>query len=282
MAGPLAGSASRAGVKSEPCSPVVDVQHLSLSFPAESSDSPVQVLKDVTLTVSAGEFVAIVGPSGCGKTTLLNVINGLEPIDTGHVRVAGAAPRAGNPEVGYLFARDALLPWRTALQNVELPMLLAGVSKRDRRDRAREALAAVGLGGFEDSWRAQLSQGMRQRVAIARTLASQPTLIFMDEPFSALDAQTRLSVQERFLDVWQRTHATVMLITHDLAEAISLADRVVVFTNRPARVKRIFTIDIPRPRSVVSLQDDRRFHEIYSSIWQEVRAEVEATSQKDN
>lgn len=252
----------------------IESRELSISFTSAATGQEANVLDKVSLSIASGEFVAIVGPSGCGKTTFLNVLSGLESCPPGAVTVEGHPPYAGNPRVGYLFARDALLPWKTALGNAELTMLLQKVPNPERQERARQALAAVGLKGHEDAWRAQLSQGMRQRVAIARTLANEPAIIFMDEPFSALDAQTRLAVQERFLDVWQRTQATVVLITHDLAEAVALADRVVVFTQRPARIKSIFQVSIPRPRSVVSLQDDPQFHQIYSSIWQQFGEEV--------
>ncbi len=234
----------------------------------------VSVLQDIDLEVRRGEFVAIVGPSGCGKTTLLNLISGLEATQSGDLEVSGHHPRMGDRDVGYLFARDALLPWRTVAANAELAMEIGGVPRSERADRAARMLGAVGLARFADSFPAQLSQGMRQRCAIARTLAATPKLLLLDEPFSALDAQTKLLLQDTFCTLWAELESTVVLITHDLAEAIALADRVVLMTARPGRVKRIFDVDLPRPRSVLSLQGDDRFHRIYEELWADLREEV--------
>ena len=234
------------------------------------------VLVDVDLEIRQGEFVAIVGPSGCGKTTLMNLISGLVRGQEGAVVVNGAPPRVGDPEVGYLFARDALLPWRTVLGNAELALEMAGVAKKERRARAESLLEAVGLAGSAHSYPAQLSQGMRQRVAIARTLAPRPALLMLDEPFSALDAQTKLLLQETFSRLWADIGATVVLITHDLSEAIGLADRIVLMTSRPGRIKNVFDVDLPRPRSIVGLQSEEGYHRIYSQLWEQLRDEVVA------
>ena len=256
--------------------PMVEVRDLEHGFMSPDGVA-VQVLKDLNLTVERGEFVAIVGPSGCGKTTLLNLVSGLEEVQDGTVKVGGRDPVAGDHEVGYLFARDALLPWRTVASNAELALELAQVSKAERTARAAAMLAEVGLGDFGGSYPAQLSQGMRQRVAIARTLAPTPALLLLDEPFSALDAQTKMLLQETFCSLWSRLTSTVMLITHDLAEAIALADRVVLLTARPGAIKRVFDIELERPRSILSLQADRRFHVIYEELWEELREEVVVT-----
>ena len=234
----------------------------------------VYALRGVDLTIRRGEFVAIVGPSGCGKTTLLNILSGLERPRVGTVEVGGHPVATGDKEVGYLFARDALLPWRTVLGNVELAMELYGVAKADRHDRAVSLLHDVGLDDFVSSWPAQLSQGMRQRVAIARTLATMPALLLLDEPFSALDAQTKLVLQDTFAELWGKLRSTVVLITHDLAEAIALADRVVLMTRRPGRIKAIFPVDLPRPRSIFSLQGDEAFHKLYELVWAQLAGEV--------
>jgi NitT/TauT family transport system ATP-binding protein len=237
----------------------------------------VHALEPTSLDVAEGEFVAIVGPSGCGKTTLLNIIAGLVRQSYGDVVVNGEPPRAGNRNIGYLFARDSLLPWRSVLANVELNMEVFGVAKAERRERALDMLKSVGLDSFASSYPAQLSQGMRQRVAIARTLAPLPSIVLLDEPFSALDAQTKLQLQETFSELWQGMSATVVLITHDLYEAVALADRVVIFTSRPGRVKKVLEVDLPRPRSVYNLQGEDRYHHLYEEAWDSLRDEVIVT-----
>lgn len=246
---------------------------MSHAFPTADGQAT-RVLESIDIDVADGEFVAIVGPSGCGKTTLLNLVAGLEPVQHGTVLVRGHTPRCGDRDVGYLFARDALLPWRSVLGNAELALEIAGVAKAERTSRARQLLADVGLAAVADAYPAQLSQGMRQRVAIARTLAAAPSLLMLDEPFSALDAQTKLLLQDAFSTLWQRLRSTVVLITHDLSEAVALADRVVLMTAAPGRVKRVFPIDLGRPRSVVGLQGDPEYHRIYQELWGELCEEV--------
>lgn len=263
-----ANLSSPADTKSAPAVAIRAIYHRFIS-----ADDEVTALRDVSLDVASGELVAIVGPSGCGKTTLLNLVAGLEDVQEGTVSVLGEFPRSGNTNIGYLFARDSLLPWRTAFENVCLGMRLRGVPLQEREERAHLLLEAVGLSSFEKSYRAQLSQGMRQRVALARTLALEPRILLMDEPFSALDAQTRLNVQEKFLALWERTHVTVLLITHDLSEAVSLADRVVILTKAPGRLKASFTIELPRPRRLHDLQGDPTFLEHYAAIWAELKSE---------
>jgi NitT/TauT family transport system ATP-binding protein len=211
-------------------------------------------LAGVDMKIEQGQFVALVGASGCGKTTLLNMLAGLLAPTEGTVSIGGERPRLGNPHVGYMFARDALLPWRRAHSNVELPLETRGWDRARRRDRAKEMLALVGLEGRERQFRSQLSQGMRQRVALARTLAPSPDVLLMDEPFAALDARTKLSMQTEFLSIWERSnaegqHKTVIFVTHDLNEAVLLADRVVIMLPHPGRVARDKVIDLPRPRA---------------------------------
>ena len=252
----------------------IEVRGLTHQFANPNEGGQFTAISSVDLEVRRGELVAIIGPSGCGKTTLLNILAGLEKQSHGQVTVAGKPPKAGSPEVGYLFARDSLLPWRTALGNVELAMEMRGVPKAERQRRARQTLQDVGLGPFANAYRAQLSQGMRQRVALARTLATEPQILLMDEPFSALDVQTRFLVQDLFLALWSRSGSTAVLITHDLAEAIALADRVILFTRAPGRIKATFAIALPRPRSIRSLQGDNQFHRIYEAIWRELQDEV--------
>jgi NitT/TauT family transport system ATP-binding protein len=227
------------------------------------------VVDDVSLNVAAGEFVSIVGPSGCGKTTLLNLAAGLLPADVakGTVSVGGKAPRRGNRDIAYMLARDALSPWRTALGNAELGAEIRGVPAKERRARARGLLETVGLKGFEDAYPKALSQGMRQRVALARTFGLDSPILLMDEPFGALDAQTKLQLEDVLLGLWQQHRRTVVFITHDLSEAVSMSDRVVVMTRRPGRIIADMKIPLGRPRSVRALQKDQAYHRLYAEVW---------------
>ena len=234
----------------------------------------VEVLRTTTTRVESEEFVALLGPSGCGKTTVLNMVAGLIRPTGGVVTLDGHQPRLGDSDVGYLLARDALLPWRSALDNVALPMQVRGVGRRERHRLARKVLEEVGLGHFQEAYPSQLSHGMRQRVAVARTLVVEPSTLLMDEPFSALDAQTRLSLQQKFLQLWERVRCTVMFVTHDLTEAILMADRVVVFSARPGEIRADFRVELERPRSLVDLQGTDEFHALFRRIWDVFREEV--------
>jgi NitT/TauT family transport system ATP-binding protein len=238
------------------------------------ADNVVRVLERTNLHVGAGEFVALIGPSGCGKTTLLNMVSGLVEPRCGEVLVNGARPQVGAGNIGYLFARDALLPWRTAAGNVSLALEFRRAPMAQRRQTIAAALEAVGLGDFAEAYPSQLSHGMRQRVALARTLAPGPDTLLMDEPFSALDAQTRLVLQEQFIELWEARGSTVILVTHDLGEAVALADRVVILSRRPGRLKAEFTVDLPRPRRVTELQGNHDYHRLYEEIWRLFRDEV--------
>jgi len=249
-----------------------DVEHYFESHRA--GEAPVHVLQRTRAKLDAEQFVALVGPSGCGKTTVLNMVAGLIRPTSGSVRLNDATPRLGDSDVGYLLARDALLPWRTALANVTLPLEVRGVGRGERQASGRKILTEVGLGDFLDAYPAQLSHGMRQRVAVARTLVAEPHTLLMDEPFSALDAQTRLSLQQQFLQLWERVRSTVVFVTHDLTEAILMADRVVVFSSRPGIIRADFEVDIPRPRSLIELQGSGHFHELFRRIWNVLREEV--------
>jgi NitT/TauT family transport system ATP-binding protein len=250
---------------------VIDARNVSHRFDGKL------VIDDVSLTVRKGEFVSIVGPTGCGKTTLLCILGGLEDIQEGSARISGRPPQAGRQGEAYAFPRDALLPWRTALGNVALPLVLAGVDRQERRRRAAEALDRVGLHEHHQSFRAELSQGMRQRVALARTLVSEPQVLFMDEPFAALDAQTRVLMQRELLDLLRDREATVVFITHDLDEAIVLSDTVVVLSQRPCRVLRRVHVPFPRPREAEKLRTDDRYQAIYAELWGALRDEVSET-----
>ena len=218
------------------------------------ASSELVALDGVNLEIPEGQFVALVGASGCGKTTLLNMVAGLVEPTEGEIVLGGNRPTLPNMDVGYMFARDALLPWRTAQRNVELPLETRGVPRKERHLRARQMLDMVGLAGRDRQFRLQLSQGMRQRVALARTLASDPSLLLMDEPFAALDARTKLVMQAEFLRIWEQGQndegrKTVLFVTHDLQEAVLLADRVIVMLPHPGRIAEDRLIDLPRPRA---------------------------------
>jgi NitT/TauT family transport system ATP-binding protein len=252
--------------------PMIEVDHVTHYF--DGKGGRVLAVDDVSLHIPRGQFISVVGPSGCGKTTVLNMVAGLVRPSEGEVRLDGAACRGTSKKVGYMFARDGLFPWRTARRNVELGLELRGVGRNARRQRASELLKTVGLEGFDRSFPNQLSQGMRQRVAVARTLATDPDIFLLDEPFAALDAQTRVLLQNEFLNLWEQLGNTVMFVTHDLTEAIALADRVVVFSARPGRIKLDIEVGIPRPRDVATVRFDEEFNRISEQIWEALRDEV--------
>lgn len=229
--------------------------------------SSVLAVSDADIRIGAGEFVSIVGPSGCGKTTLLNLLAGLLDLQEGRMAVAGKAPEAGRHDVAYMLARDCLFPWRTAIDNVMLGGEFRGVPAARRRQRALELLKHVGLAGFENHHPKALSHGMRQRVALARTFSLESPVLLMDEPFGALDAQTKMQLEDVLLDLWSEERRTVLFITHDLGEAVMLSDRVIVMSARPGRILADIKIELPRPRSVRALQKDPRFHTIYAEVW---------------
>lgn len=234
----------------------------------------VLAVERVDLQVAPGEFVAVVGPSGCGKTTILNMLAGLMKPSAGEVRRFGEVVDKPSRDIGYMLARSALTPWRTARRNVELGLEIQGLGRKERRARAMDLLARLGVDQFADAYPSQLSHGMQQRVAIARTLAIDPSLWLLDEPFGALDAQTRASVQSAFLDTWEGTSKSVILVTHDLTEAVLMADRVVVMSRRPGVVKVDVPIPIDRPRRPLEMAFDPRLDEIGQSIWKELRDEL--------
>ena len=260
-------SATSAGVR---------ITNLSHAFISPDGDH-VPAVDDFSLEVPEGKFVSIIGPSGCGKTTVLNIVAGLEHRQPGEVSVRGGPAKAGRPEVSTSFARDALLPWRNATENVALPLELRGVPREERHERALEMLNLVGLNHATRSYRGQLSQGMRQRVALARALVSRPRLLLLDEPFAALDSQTRVLVQGELLRLLQSGTDTVttLMVTHDLAEAIALSDTIVLMGRRPGSVKAVFAVDLPRPRDAVALRSDHRFTGLYEQIWQSLAQEVQ-------
>ncbi len=234
----------------------------------------VLALDCVNLTIAEGEFVTIVGPSGCGKSTLLNLIVGLMRPSAGRVLFRGVPIDGICTKIGYVTQKDNLLPWRTLVENVEIALEIKGLAKTVRRDRARELIDRVGLGGFEDHYPHELSGGMRQRGNIIRTLIYDPELILMDEPFGPLDAQTRIVLQDQLLKLWWTSKKTIVFITHDLIEAITLADRVVLMSSRPGRIKSIENVAIPRPRDVFKIHESQEFRSVYERLWQQLRPEV--------
>ena len=254
--------------------PAVELTDVSLVFGGATEGSRVLALDSVSLSIPAGQFVAVVGPSGCGKTTILNMLAGLLRPTVGTVKRHGQPVTGTSNDVGYMLARSALAPWRTARRNVELGLEIRGVPRGERSARADMLLERVNLAQFADKYPSQLSQGMRQRVAIARTFAIDPDLWLMDEPFGALDAQTRLIVQMQFLELWAETGKTVILVTHDLEEATLLADRVIVIGARPGYIKSDTLVNIARPRHIDELRFDQRFADIEHQIWKELRDEL--------
>jgi NitT/TauT family transport system ATP-binding protein len=227
----------------------------------------VLAVDQVSMDVADGEFVSIVGPSGCGKTTILNLLTGLVPPTEGSVALLGKPPVLGNPDVAYMLARDSLLPWRSALDNAAYGMEIRGVDESERRRRSMALLAEVGLKGFEQHYPKMLSHGMRQRCALARTFCLDSPVMLMDEPFGALDAQTKLQLEDLLMSLWNEHRRTVVFITHDLAEAVALSDRVIVMSARPGRIIADMRIDLARPRSVRALQRDRHFLDLYAQVW---------------
>lgn len=232
-------------------------------------------LSGVALDVTQGEFVALIGASGCGKTTLLNVIAGLVPASGGTVTIGGSPPAAGRSDICYILARDALLPWRTVRSNVEYGLELSGVGREERERRAMAYVEKVGLEGYRDFYPSKLSQGMRQRVSLARAFAVERSIYLMDEPFSALDSQTKLLLHDQLLRLWDTSRATVVFVTHDIGEAITLADRVVVMSKKGTGVVEEIRVDLPRPRSAEALQADTRYHDLYRRTWTSLKASTE-------
>ncbi|MFJ9783320.1 ABC transporter ATP-binding protein [Amycolatopsis sp. NPDC101161] len=232
-------------------------------------------LRDLDLEIGAGEFCAVVGPTGCGKSTTLTLISGLDRPTEGQVLVDGTPVTGIDPKVGFVFQNDAVLPWKSVLGNVCAGPRWRGGEKHEVRERARDWLRRVGLSGFENHYPHQLSGGMRKRVALAQSLINEPGILLMDEPFSALDVQTRSIMSDELLALWQLTRPTVVFVTHDLEEAIALADKVVVLTAGPATVKAVYDIDLPRPRTAQEIRFDPRFVELYQQIWSSLRDEVQ-------
>jgi NitT/TauT family transport system ATP-binding protein len=252
--------------------PIVGLDAVGRRFVSRGRE--VVAVEDLAFAVQPGEFFTIVGPSGCGKSTILNMIVGLLPPTSGSIAFKGAPIDGVTGEIGYVTQEDNLFPWRTLRKNVEFGMETRGVEREERRERACAIIERVGLEGFEDHFRHELSGGMRARVNIARTLVWRPEVILMDEPFGPLDVQTRLQLQNLLLDLWREERSTVIFITHDLVEAISLSDRVLVMTRRPGTVKTVYDVALPRPRDVFSIPTTQEFREVYDPLWDQLQTEM--------
>jgi NitT/TauT family transport system ATP-binding protein len=256
--------------------PALALENVTCTFISrDDRGSRYTAVKETTLRIAPGEFVSVVGPTGCGKSTLLNVGAGLLAPSSGTINVFGTALNGINRRAGYMFQAEALMPWRSALDNVTAGLSFRGVPKDEARAKGEEWLKRVGLGGFGDRYPHQLSGGMRKRVGMAQTLILDPDIILMDEPFSALDIQTRQLMENELLELWAAKRKAVLFITHDLDEAISLSDRVVVLSAGPGTHPiGEFVIDLPRPRDVAEIRSHPRFVELHAQIWSVLREEV--------
>ena len=251
--------------------PILVVENIVKRF--ETQDGVLTAVDGVSFDVVPGEFLSVIGPSGCGKSTLFNVIGGLIEGYDGRVQVGTETVRGPHASIGMIFQEESTFPWRTVIDNVAFPLEIAGMPKAQRLDKARHFIEMVGLGGFERRYPRELSGGMRQRVSMARTLASEPKILLMDEPFAALDEQTRLLLGDKVLQIQQDLKQTTLLITHNLTEAVQLSDRILVMTYRPGKTKRIVDIKLPRPRTSEIVGSDDFGHYV-AQIWNDLREEA--------
>lgn len=253
--------------------PAIELRNVSCRFISPDGKATV-ALRDFTMSVARGEFVAIVGPTGCGKSTTLSMITGLLKPTVGEVRIMGEPVSGIDPRIGFVFQNDAVFPWRSVLHNVAAGPLFRGKPKDAAYALAEEWIRRVGLDKFANHYPHQLSGGMRKRVALAQTFINSPEILLMDEPFSALDMQTRTLMQDELLQLWSSQSGSVVFVTHDLEEAIALADKVYVLTARPATLKSVYEIDLPRPRVMSEVRYEQRFIDISRKIWADLREEV--------
>jgi len=252
-------------------SAILTVDNIVVRF--ETAEGPITAVDDVSFKVKPGEFLALIGPSGCGKSTLFNVVGGLLGHHQGVVSVAGETISGPHKSIGMVFQEESTFPWRTVIDNVAFPLELTGMAKAKRAERARHFISLVGLDGFENRYPGELSGGMRQRVSLARTLASEPKILLMDEPFAALDEQTRLLLGDKVLLIQQQLKQTTLLITHNITEAVQMSDRILVMTYRPGKVKRIVDINLPRPRTS-EIVGSEAFGRYVAEIWNDLREEA--------
>ena len=251
--------------------PILVVSDIVKRF--ETPDGVLTAVDHVSLTVAPGEFLSVIGPSGCGKSTLFNIIGGLLDGYEGTVRVADELVRGPHPSIGMIFQEESTFPWRTVIDNVAFPLELAGLPKAERYQRARHFVGLVGLNGFERRYPTELSGGMRQRVSMARTLAAEPKIMLMGEPFAALDEQARLLLGDKGLQIQHRVKQMTLLLTHNITEAVQLSDRILVVTNRPGRIKRLGDIHLPRPRTS-EIVSSEAFGRYVAQIWSDLREEA--------
>jgi NitT/TauT family transport system ATP-binding protein len=250
----------------------VDLIEVGKTFGLGEDHFPVKAVTGITLAVRKGEFLSIIGPSGCGKTTVLRIIAGLVPEYEGEVRVNGERILAPHPQIGMVFQEDSTFPWRTTLENAAFGLEMLKTPREERIGRCKKILDLVGLKGFEDRYPAELSGGMKQRVAIARSLIMEPEILLMDEPFGALDEQTRIILGEQLVRIQEKLRQTIIFITHSIQEAVQLSDRVVVMTARPGRVKAVLQVDLPKPRSSEIISSEA-FAKTVAEVWGMLREE---------
>ncbi len=258
----------------------IAVAGLSKTYGAASRQ--VTAVDNVSFEVRQGEFVALLGPSGCGKSTILNMVAGLLPKSAGSIRIDADDVEQGlvNRKVGYVFQRDTVFPWRTVEANIGYGLEIAGLPRQQRRDKVESAIETAGLTGFGRSFPRMLSGGMRQRVALMRTLIMEPEILLMDEPFGALDTHTKLEMHKTLLDIWERERQTVLFVTHDLGEALTLSSRIILLSARPGRLKDDFAVGFARPRDAVSLRETPEFARLYTHIWHSLGEEFRRTKAK--
>jgi len=260
--------------------PAIELINVSRRFLTPDGKS-MTAIREFTMTVERGEFVAVVGPTGCGKSTTLNLVTGLASPSSGEVRVMGGPVNGIDNRIGFVFQTDALFPWRSVIDNVVAGPLYRGVAKDEAYASARQWLSRVNLSGHEAKYPHQLSGGMRKRVSLAQTFINGPQILLMDEPFSALDVQTRVLMHDELLRLWSQSKASVVFVTHDLEEAIALADKVYVLTAGPATVKSVYNIDIPRPRVASEIRYEQKFIDISRTIWNDLREEVQRGASRE-
>jgi NitT/TauT family transport system ATP-binding protein len=255
----------------------ISVEALDKRYRSATSD--VVAVDNISFDVKQGEFVALLGPSGCGKSTILNMVAGLLSKSAGRIRIDGDEVVQGqvNRKVGYVFQRDTVFPWRTVEANIGYGLEIAGVPKAEREAKVARTIEIAGLSGFGRSFPRMLSGGMRQRVALMRTLIMEPEILLMDEPFGALDTHTKLEMHKTLLEIWERERQTVLFVTHDLGEALTLASRIILLSARPGRLKEDFAVTFARPRDAVTLRETEEFGRLYSHIWHSLGEEFRRT-----
>lgn len=259
--------------------PAIELKNVTRQFLSPDGKA-ITALRDFSMSVAKGEFAAVVGPTGCGKSTTLNLVTGLFKPSAGEVRVMGGPVNGIDKRIGFVFQTDALFPWRNVIDNVVAGPLFRGQPKAKAYAEARDWLARVGLSKFEKLHPHQLSGGMRKRAALAQTFINKPEILLMDEPFSALDVQTRAVMHTELLKLWSENRASVVFVTHDLEEAIALADKVYVLTAGPATVKSVYDIKLPRPRNVADIRYDKNFIDISKRIWEDLKSEVQVAQDR--